>query len=400
MPTVSKSWIDAGIMVSVRNKLLSALAFGVVLPICPAPAVQAKVYKTADYTVTVVEQYNGLKSPWGMALLPDGRLLITQKAGSMAILSVDGRRIEQTIGDLPAVADAGQGGLLDVVPDPDFSKNRWLYWSYAEPGTGAARGLAGTAVARGRLQDGVLRNITVIFRQTPKVEGGGHFGSRLAFDREGMLYITLGERQRSAAAQDTRQSLGKVVRIRPDGGIPGNNPIWLDKAVLPGIYSYGHRNPQGAALHPLTGALWVSEHGPQGGDEINRIEAGKDYGWPSASYGCNYGQPVGEACRLGGGRHRPDYVEPLSIWAPVSIAPSGMVFYTGTMFPAWKNQVLMGALAGKALWRIQFKGDKEISREKMLAGLDERIRDVEQGGDGSLFLITDSGRLLRVTRLN
>ena len=357
-------------------------------------------YKTEGYTLLLSKLNSGLRSPWGMALLPDGRLLITQKAGSMAILSVDGRRIEQTIGNLPAVADAGQGGLLDVVLDPDFRKNRWLYWSYAEPGTGAAKGLAGTAVARGQLQDGVLRNIAVIFRQTPKVEGGGHFGSRLAFDREGMLFITLGERQKSAPAQDTRQSLGKVVRIRADGGIPGNNPIWLDKAVLPGVYSYGHRNPQGAALHPLTGALWVSEHGPQGGDEINRIEAGKNYGWPLASYGCNYGQPVGDACRLGGGRHRPVFVEPLSVWVPVSIAPSGMVFYTGSMFPAWKNQILMGALAGKALWRIQYKGDKEIAREKMLAGLDERIRDVEQAGDGSLFLITDSGKLLRVTRLN
>lgn len=387
-------------MLNVRNTLISALAFGVALLPWPAPALQAKAYKTEDYTLAVVEQYSGLKSPWGMALLPDRRLLITQKAGSMLMLSPDDRRIEYTIGNLPPVADSGQGGLLDVVLDPDFVNNRLVYWSYAEPGTGAAKALAGTAVARGRLVNAVMQNITVIHRQTPKVSGSGHFGSRLVFGRDGTLFISLGDRQKSGPAQDISQSLGKIVRINRDGSVPKDNPKWLNPEALPAIYSLGHRNPQGAAVHPATGALWISEHGPQGGDEINRIQAGKNYGWPLVSYGCNYGEAVGEECRLGGGKHAPRFVEPLAIWIPVSIAPSGMQFYTGAMFPAWKNQILMGALAGKALWRIGFEGDKEMVREKMLVKLDERIRDVEQAGDGALYLITDSGKLLRVSRLN
>ncbi len=366
----------------------------------PLSAQAGKAYRTKDYIILVNQLNGGLQSPWGMAFLPDGRLLVTQKAGSLVILSKDGRRIEQTVGKLPAVAVAGQGGLLDVALDPDFRKTPWVYWSYAEPGTGKEKGLAGTAVARGRLQDGEMRNITVIYRQTPKVESSGHFGSRLAFGRDKTLFITLGDRQKFTPAQDLMQSLGKIVRINPDGSLPKDNPRWKAKAALPEIYSLGHRNPQGAAVHPVSGALWISEHGPQGGDEINRIEAGKNYGWPLASYGCNYGEPVGEACRLGGGRHSPKFVEPLSIWTPVSIAPSGMLFYTGAMFPTWTNQILSGALAGKALWRIQYRGDKEIAREKMLSELNERIRDVEQGPDGAVYLITDSGKLFRITKLN
>ena len=365
----------------------------------PVAAQTAKAYKTRDYTVLVTELNRQLQSPWGMAFLPDGRLFVTQKAGSMVILSTDGRRIEQTIRNLPAVADSGQGGLLDVVLDPDFRKTPWVYWSYAEPGTGASKGLSGTAVARGMLQKGVMQNITVIYRQKPKVSGNGHFGSRLTFGRDGNLFITLGDRQKFTPAQDLTQSLGKIVRINKDGTLPKDNPRWKAKNALPEIYSMGHRNPQGAALHPLTGELWISEHGPQGGDEINLVQAGKNFGWPSASYGCNYGEPAGEECRLGGGKHSPKFVEPLSIWVPISIAPSGMLFYTGAMFPAWNNQILMGALAGKALWRIQYKGKKEIKREKMLSELDERIRDVEQGPDGAVYLITDSGRLYRISKI-
>jgi glucose/arabinose dehydrogenase len=365
----------------------------------PLSAQSVKALQTKEYTLLLSELNNDLQSPWGMAFLPDGRLLITQKAGTMVILSKDGRRIEQTIGRLPVVADAGQGGLLDVVLDPDFKKSPWVYWSYAEPGAGASKGLSGTAVARGQLQKGVMQNITVIYRQTPKVKGNGHFGSRLVFGRDGSLFITLGERQKFTPAQDLSQSLGKIVRINKDGSLPKDNPRWKSKQALPEIYSLGHRNPQGAALNPLTGALWISEHGPQGGDEINLIQAGKNYGWPLASYGCNYGEPVGEDCRLGGGKHSPKFVEPLSIWVPISVAPSGMVFYTGAMFPAWKNQLLMGTLAGKALWRIQYSGDKELAREKMLSELDERIRDIDQGPDGAVYLITDSGKLFRMTRL-
>jgi glucose/arabinose dehydrogenase len=361
-----------------------------------AAAQKTQLLKSIDYTLQLSERNSGLKSPWGMAFLPDGRLLVTQKSGSIAVLSADGRRIEQTITGLPRVASQGQGGLLDVAIDPEFAKTPWLYWSYAEPGEG---GLSGTAVARAKLINGRLQSTEIIYRQIPKVEGAGHFGSRLVFGRDKSLFITLGDRQKFTPAQDMKQSIGKVVRIQRDGRIPTDNPVWKAAGARPEIYSLGHRNPQGAALHPGTGVLWLSEHGPQGGDEINRVQAGKNYGWPSASYGCHYGEPVGEECRLGGGKHSPKFVEPLSIWVPRSIAPSGMIFYTGPEFPKWQNHILMGSLAGTALWRIQFDGDKEVRRERLLGELGERIRDVEQGPDGLIYLLTDSGKLLRISRI-
>ena len=361
-----------------------------------AAAQKTQLLKSSDYTLQLTELNAGLKSPWGMAFLPDGRLLVTQKSGSIALLSRDGRRIEQTITGLPRVAAQGQGGLLDVALDPEFATTPWLYWSYAEPGEG---GVSGTAVARAKFIGGRLQSTEIIYRQIPKVEGAGHFGSRLVFGRDKSLFITLGDRQKFTPAQDMTQSIGKVVRIQRDGRIPADNPAWKATGARPEIYSLGHRNPQGAALHPGTGVLWLSEHGPQGGDEINRVQAGKNYGWPTASYGCHYGEPVGEECRLGGGKHSPKFVEPLSIWVPRSIAPSGMLFYTGPEFPKWRNHILMGSLAGTALWRIQFDGDKEVKRERLLGELGERIRDVEQGPDGLVYLLTDSGKLLRISRI-
>ena len=352
--------------------------------------------QSTDYRLKVTELNADLQSPWGMAFLPDKRLLITQKSGTMRLLSVDGRRIEQRIGGLPAVLDRGQGGLLDVALDPDFVQTPWIYWSYAEPGIGAQSGLAGTAVARGLWRDGRFQQMEIIYRQIPKVSGSGHFGSRLVFAADKTLFITLGDRQKFGPAQDIAQSIGKVVRIQRDGRIPADNPKWRGAQARPEIYSLGHRNPQGAALHPLTLVLWLSEHGPQGGDEINRVQAGKNYGWPIASYGCNYGEPAGAACRLGGGKHAPRFIEPNSIWVPRSIAPSGMLFYTGHTFPKWRNHVLMGSLAGTALWRIEFDGSREVRRERLLADLGERIRDVEQGSDGLVYLITDSGKLLQL----
>jgi glucose/arabinose dehydrogenase len=361
-----------------------------------AAAQKTQLLKSSDYTLQVTELNAELQSPWGMAFLPDGRLLVSQKSGSIALLSRDGRRIEQTITGLPRVASQGQGGLLDVVLDPEFATTPWLYWSYAEPGEG---GLSGTTVARAKLINDRLQATEIIYRQIPKVEGAGHFGSRLVFGRDKTLFITLGDRQKFTPVQDMKQSIGKVVRIQRDGRIPVDNPKWKVTGALPEIYSLGHRNPQGAALHPDTGLLWLSEHGPQGGDEINRVQAGKNYGWPTASYGCHYGEPVGQDCRLGGGKHSPKFVEPLSIWVPRSIAPSGMLFYTGTEFPKWRNQVLMGTLAGTALWRVRFEGDKEIRRERLLGDLGERIRDVEQGMDGSVYLVSDSGKLLKISRI-
>lgn len=379
--------------------IVLCLSAAAMLSASTVSAQKTTAFKSADYTLLVTELQSALQSPWGMAFLPDKRMLITQKSGQLLIVSADGKRILATLGNLPAVADQGQGGLLDVAIDPDFAANGQVYFSYAEPGSGKEKGLSGTAVARGRLQGDALQSIQVIYRQIPKVKGNGHFGSRLVFGKDKSLFITLGDRQKFTPAQDMAQSLGKVVRINRDGSLPKDNPKWLHPRALAEVYSLGHRNPQGAALHPLTGELWLSEHGPQGGDEINRVLPGRNYGWPVASYGCNYGEPVGDACRLGGGKHAPKYVEPLSIWGPTSVAPSNFIFYSGPAFPKWQGHVLMGSLAGTALWRVQYAGEKEIRRERLLADLGERIRNVEQGPDGMAYLLTDSGKLLKISPL-
>lgn len=336
----------------------------------------------------------GLNQPWGMAFLPDGRLLVTQKPGQLALVSANGATVS-TISGVPAVDASGQGGLLDVALDPDFATTPWVYFSYAESGSGGA----GTAVARGQLSGTTLTNVAVIFRQSNK-GSGDHFGSRLVFRGDKTLFITLGERQRFTPAQDLGQTLGKVVRINRDGSIPADNPN-LGSGALPGIWSYGHRNPQGAALHPTTGELWVSEHGPQGGDEINIARAGQNYGWPNVSYGCNYGDPVGDACRIGGGTHAPNYVEPLTTWTPTSQAPSGLAFYTGTLLSEWQGNLFSGALTGAGLWRLVLSGNTVASREKLnYSLLSTRIRDVRQGPDGALYVLTDGsgGRIVRLAR--
>jgi len=337
---------------------------------------------------------SSLAAPWGLAFLPDGRMLVTQKGGSLLILSNDGKTILASVSGLPVVAASGQGGLLDVALDPDFKTDPWIYWTYAEPGSGSEAGLAGTAVARGRLVGSDLQNVAVIYRQVPKVSGAGHFGSRLAFRGDKTLFVTLGERQKGSPAQDLATTLGKVIRINRDGTIPPDNPGI--GGARPEIWSYGHRNPQGAAIRPGSSELWINEHGPQGGDELNRIIADGNYGWPLVSYGCNYGDPVGDACRIGGGIHAPTYVEPVSYWVPTSIAPAGLLFYTGGGFPQWKGNAFMGALAGAALWRVVLNGNTEISRQRLFSELGERIRDVEQGPDGWIYLLTDSGKLIQI----
>lgn len=337
---------------------------------------------------------NELIRPWGLAFLPDNRMLVSEKGGSMVILSADGINIQEDVSGLPLVADSGQGGLLDVALDPDFTTDPWVYWTYAEPGSGAEEGLAGTAVARGRLVGNALQDIEVIYRQVPKVSGSGHFGSRLAFRSDKSLFVTFGERQKGSPAQSLTTTLGKVIRINRDGTVPPDNPVI--EGARSEIWSYGHRNPQGAAIRPGGDELWISEHGPQGGDELNQIMAGGNYGWPVVSYGCNYGDPIGDACRIGGGTHSPDYIEPVSYWVPTSIAPAGMIFYTGSGFPSWQGDVFIGALAGTALWRVELSGDTEVMREAIFSELGERIRDVEQGPDGWIYLLTDSGKLIQI----
>jgi glucose/arabinose dehydrogenase len=295
----------------------------------------------------------------------------------------------------------GQGGLLDVALDPAFAANRRVYLSYAEAGTGAEAGRNGTAVARGVLSnDGTrLSDVQVIFRQTPKIDSTAHFGSRLVFAPDGTLFITLGDRfSQRDAAQDLSNTLGKVVRIHPDGSVPKDNPFVGRAGVREEIWSYGHRNVQGAALHPVTGELWTHEHGPQGGDEINITRAGRNYGWPKISYGCEYGAPVGNCPPVGGATSAPGMEQPVTYWVPTSIAPCGMTFYTASVFPQWRGNLFIGALAGQALWRLQLGGNKVVAREALLADLGERIRDVRQGPDGAIYLISD-GASAKIYRL-
>nr|WP_315430689.1 PQQ-dependent sugar dehydrogenase [uncultured Albidiferax sp.] len=337
---------------------------------------------------------SGLASPWGLVFLPSGEMLVTERGGRLLRLSADGQTTIEITGILPVNA-AGQGGLLGLALDPDFATSPWVYWAFSEPGTGSAAGLTGTAVARGRLVGSSLQNVAVLFRQSPKTSGNGHYGSRLVFARDKTLFITLGERQLGSPSQDLGQTLGKVVRIQRDGSIPTDNPA-LGAGALPGIWSLGHRNVQGAALHPDTGELWTSEHGPQGGDEINITRAGANYGWPVKSYGCNYGSPVGEACRIGGGVHAPTFIEPLTYWVPTSVAPAGLLFYSGSLIPQWKGNLFSGSLAGQTLWRMTVSNSAVLSREALLTDLKERIRDVVQASDGAILLLTDSGKLLRL----
>ncbi len=378
---------------------LSTLAVLISPPVLAAPPLMQDnaAADKAEAEIPLQTLSTGLDRPWGMAQLPGGDLLVTQKGGSLLRLSATGKTLA-TISGVPAVADKGQGGLLGIAIDPDFSSGSpWVYLSYSEPGAGKESGLVGTSVARGKLVGQALVDVQVIFSQQPKVDGGGHFGSRLVFARDKTLFITTGERMKGEPSQDLMQTLGKIIHIQRDGSIPAGNPDF-GKPSRPGIWSYGHRNVQGAALHPVTGELWISEHGPQGGDEINIARAGKNYGWPVKSYGCPYGSPVGEACRIGGGTQAPTFEEPLTTWVPLSIAPSGLTFYTGAMFPAWRGNLFLGALGGQALWRLTLDGDKVVARQKLYGSQGERIRDVIQAQDGALLMLTDSGKLLRLAR--
>ena len=344
---------------------------------------------------SVVTVAHGLVNPWAVAFLPDGRFLVTERPGRMRIVAADGK-LGPPLPGLPTVVAEGQGGLLDVVTDPKFTNNRLVYWSYSEPGEA---GTNGTAVARARL-DGEhgaerLTSVQIIFRQAPKVASRLHFGSRLAFGQDGRLFITLGDRfSRKDDAQLLGNTLGKVVRIEADGSIPANNPLAGRTDARPEIWSWGHRNVQGAAVHPVTGQLWTTEHGPQGGDELNLTLAGRNHGWPVITYGRNYGSGT----VIGEGTQRDDVVAPLAHWLPVSIAPSGMAFLTSERYPGWRGNLFIGTLRAQALLRLEVDGDKVVHQHRLLQNLNERIRDVRQGPDGWLYLLTDNadGRLLRL----
>lgn len=366
--------------------------------------------RTTTFALQLTELNTSLQRPWGLAFLPNGRMLVTEKDGSLKLLAANGSSLGAVQG-VPAVNSGGQGGLLDVVIDPAFASNQRIYMTFSENDS-SNPSINGTAVVRARLDATArsLSDVTVIYRQLPKVSSSGHFGSRLVFDRSGHLFVALGDRQSRSErvhAQDLSRGNGKVVRITTDGAPAPGNPKFSAANAQAGIWSYGHRNPQGAALHPGTGELWVSEHGPQGGDEINRVEAGKNYGWPVISYGQEYGLSI----QVGEGTTKAGMEQPVSYWltrdgSPFSglikssIAPSGLIFYTGDKFPEYRGNLFSGALAGTALWRIVLAADgkSEIFRERLLANLGERIRDVRQGPDGWLYLLTDSGKLLRVSK--
>jgi len=290
-----------------------------------APGAPADMVRTQEQDLRLVKVTGGLEHPWGMAFLPDGRLLVTERPGRLRIVE-SGRLLPQPVAGLPAIAQNGQGGLLDVALHPRFSENGWVYFSYAARGEGGV----GTEVARGKLAGNRLTDVQVIFRQQPKLGGGRHFGSRLVFDREGYLYITLGDRGDDDRAQRLDQLVGKVVRLKDDGGIPADNPFLNRAGARPEIFTLGNRNVQGAALHPVTGLVWAHEHGPQGGDEVNVLRAGVNYGWPVITYGVQYvtGMKIGE------GNRKEGMAPPIWKWLP-SIAPSGMAFYTGNRFPKW-----------------------------------------------------------------
>jgi glucose/arabinose dehydrogenase len=331
----------------------------------------------------------GLEHPWGIAFLPDGRMLVTERPGRLRLVDPNGT-VSPPLAGVPAVHAVGQGGLLDVVLDPNFAQNRTIYLSFAEPG---GDGSAGTAVAKGRLTDAGLEGVQVIYSQRPKMRGGGHYGSRLVFGRDGALFITQGDRMNwRDSAQSLTAGMGKIMRINTDGSIPRNNPFVGRNDAQPAIWSYGHRNLQGAALHPQTGQLWTVEHGPRGGDELNHPEAGKNYGWPVIGYGLNYvGSRAHESTTKEG------MEQPVYYWDPV-IAASGFAFYTGTRYPGWTGNAFIGSMTPGALVRLELSNGRVVREERYLGELHKRIRDVEQGNDGFLYLITDedNGQILRV----
>lgn len=376
-----------------RTGVVAGLVAGVpVLTQCEAqagPAMRSPTPTSADGVVRVETVARGLANPWALAILPDGRMLVTERAGRLRLVERDGR-VSGPLAGVPEVFARGQGGLLDVALDPRFAESRSVYLSYAEPGEG---GTAGTAVARGRLGDGRLENVQVIYRQEPKVRSSNHFGSRLVFARDGKLFVTQGDRFNfRERAQDLSAGMGKIVRINPDGTVPSDNPFVGRAGARPEIWSFGHRNVQAATLHPETGHLWTVEHGARGGDELNRPEAGKNYGWPVITYGVDY-----SGMRIGEGVEKSGMEQPVYYWDPV-IAPSGMTFYTGDVYPGWKGSVLIGSMQPGALVRLTMAAGRVTREERYLGDLKERIRDVQQGPDGQLYLVTDSpqGRVLRV----
>ncbi|WP_422126550.1 PQQ-dependent sugar dehydrogenase [Thioalkalivibrio sulfidiphilus] len=364
----------------------SLLALLLILPLgvaCANPNLD-----TREHVVKVVPLTDGLENPWSLAFLPNGDMLITERPGRLRIFR-DGQLLPDPVAGLPEIRAFRQGGLLDIALHPDFENNRLLYLSYAANHQGGIT----TRVARGRFENDSLHDVEVLFTAEPASDNGRHFGSRLLFDRAGYLYITVGDRGDMPRAQDLNDHAGSTIRLHDDGRIPEDNPFVGRSDARPEIYTYGNRNAQGMALHPETGAVWQHEHGPRGGDELNLIRAGVNYGWPVITHGVEY-----SGATIGAGITEKEGMEqPVHHWTP-SIAPSGMAFYTGDVFPNWRGNVFVGALAHTHVTRLVMDGDRVVEEEPMFREMGQRIRDVRQGPDGYLYLLTDhtNGRLLRV----
>jgi glucose/arabinose dehydrogenase len=339
----------------------------------------AQSYGSEEHNFRVTKVAEGLERPWSIAFLPDGRMLVTEKPGRLRLIA-DNRLVPAPIAGVPQVTVHGQGGLFDIVLHPQFEKNQLVYLSYAARGDDGV----GTELARARFVQDRLEGVQVLFRQGPKGRSGNHFGGRIAFDRAGYLYLTLGDRGEMPRAQKPDDHAGSVIRLHDDGRVPADNPFAGKAGWKPEKFDLGHRNMQGAALHPQTGALWTHEHGPQGGDEVNVIRAGVNYGWPVITYGVNYG--IGT--KIGEGTHKEGMAQPLYYWVP-SIAPSGMAFYTGDRFPKWKGDLFVGSLKFQLLARLRLDGEKVVKEERLMQGALGRIRDVRMGPDGFIYVVTD-----------
>ena len=369
-----------------------AIALLPVLAAVPAQAQAQQVFKSDLGDIRVETVVSGLSHPWALAFLPDGRMLVTERAGRMRIATRDGK-LSPPLANVPRVLAQSQGGLLDVILDRDFAKNGTIYFCYSDPVPGGAQ----TSLARARLDAGEtprLLDVQRIFQQQGPPSSGLHFGCRIVQARDGNLFLTTGDHYSGRnLAQTLDNHLGKVIRIAPDGSAPKDNPFVGRDDAKPEIWSYGHRNSQGATIHPVTGKLWMHEHGPQGGDELNIPEPGKNYGWPVIGYGVDYG-----GGKIHESTQRAGMEQPIRFWTPI-IAPSGLTIYTGDVFPQWKGNALIGGLRTAMLVRLELDGEKVVREERMLRQLNERIRDVRTGPDGAIWLLTDNaaGRVLRLT---
>ncbi len=363
----------------------SGVPAGAPAPAAGVPAVAAP----AASRVRAVQVAAGLDGPWALQFLPDGRMLVTERRGNLRVVTADGT-VGPPLAGVPPVRYEGQGGLLDLALGPDFARDHQVFFTFAAT---AADGGMQTAVARATLEEGGLANVRILFRQQPSSATDIHFGSRIVFAADGTMWVGLGDRNDNQIVQSLGNHYGKIIRLNLDGSIPADNPFIATPGALPEIWSTGHRNIQGAVREPASGKLWINEHGPRGGDEINLVSAGRNYGWPRITYGRDYvtGEPVGV------GTEAPGIEPPRHYWVPTSVAPAGLAFYTGTAVPGWRGNLFLGTLQGQVLIRLTLDGERVVAEERLLAELQERIRDVRMGPDGNLYLLVESsGRILRV----